>query len=521
MKTRVVIVALFMLLSSTLVQAFTYQGELSQSGIPYNGAADISFTLYDAGSGGTMVGAVDLRNGMMVNNGRFVVELAQWASELDGRPLWLEIAASIPAGNLLTPLTPRQKIDPAPYATYSFDGAGGNADITAVLAGPGLVGGAASGDATLSVDTSQIQQRVTGSCPAGQSIGAIAANGAVDCEVDTDTTYWAGTALRLVSRTFNVNTGAGNGLDADLLDGKHASEIVADANSEVRIPISEAGLTITEPGSYYLTGNLTKLTSGWGIYVTSSNVTIDLMGFTITGAGTYGHGVSLDASADNVVIRNGTIRNFPRSAIFQNNQGTGHHIIVKKIRADGNSTSGNWSAILLSGYSNTVKDSVISNNFSSGIGAGADSLVRDNVVSNNAGGGIAVGAGAMVLNNVVSNNNGTGIFTNNSVVVEGNNVHHNNQEQSASSAGIKIGGANQVSNNNVSYNYRSGIYLNGSGSIIRNNHVTNSQTVNGVAYCVYFASNDNVAIGNTATGCNDEFGGSLPLNILFIDNIEW
>ena len=39
--------------------------------------------------------------------------------------------------------------------------------------------------------------------------------------MDTDTTYNAGTALSMNAGTFNVSVGAGNGLDADLLDGQH------------------------------------------------------------------------------------------------------------------------------------------------------------------------------------------------------------------------------------------------------------------------------------------------------------
>ena len=54
--------------------------------------------------------------------------------------------------------------------------------------------------------------------------------------VDTDTTYNAGTALSLSGGTFNVSVGAGNGLDADLLDGQHANAIIAAANSEMRTP---------------------------------------------------------------------------------------------------------------------------------------------------------------------------------------------------------------------------------------------------------------------------------------------
>jgi len=57
-------------------------------------------------------------------------------------------------------------------------------DITGITAGIGLSGGGTVGDVTLNVDTSSIQNRVTGSCSVGSSIRTIDVNGAVTCETD-------------------------------------------------------------------------------------------------------------------------------------------------------------------------------------------------------------------------------------------------------------------------------------------------------------------------------------------------
>jgi hypothetical protein len=53
--------------------------------------------------------------------------------------------------------------------------------VTSVATGTGLTGGPITTAGTISVNTSVIQQRVTGTCPAGGAIATIAANGTVTC----------------------------------------------------------------------------------------------------------------------------------------------------------------------------------------------------------------------------------------------------------------------------------------------------------------------------------------------------
>jgi hypothetical protein len=67
-------------------------------------------------------------------------------------------------------------------------------------------------------------------------------------------------------------------------------------------------ITISQPGSYYLTGNLTITAAGaYGIHITASQVTLDLNGFALTHVtGNGGDAVIIGGS--NVTVRNGTIR---------------------------------------------------------------------------------------------------------------------------------------------------------------------------------------------------------------------
>lgn len=69
-------------------------------------------------------------------------------------------------------------------------------------------------------------------------------------------------------------------------------------------------VTISQPGSYYLTGNLT-VTTGNGIDIITNGVTLDLNGFTIrsAAASATGYGILLNSSGPNdTTILNGHIR---------------------------------------------------------------------------------------------------------------------------------------------------------------------------------------------------------------------
>ena len=82
---------------------------------------------------------------------------------------------------------------------------------------------------------------------------------------------------------------------------------------EPRTAITNVPYTISQPGSYYLTTNLTSAT--FGVTIATNGVVLDLMGFMLAGDGSgSGHGVYLYNSAGlpirDVVVRNGSLRRF-------------------------------------------------------------------------------------------------------------------------------------------------------------------------------------------------------------------
>lgn len=93
---------------------------------------------------------------------------------------------------------------------------------------------------------------------------------------------------------------------------------------EPRIPIdatntpgtATASFRITQPGSYYLTGNITGASGKAGIEVNTNNVTIDLGGYTLQGVAGSLAGITHTAAVTQAVtVRNGIVRDWAGSGV--------------------------------------------------------------------------------------------------------------------------------------------------------------------------------------------------------------
>src|SRR5579862_3024620 len=72
--------------------AFTYNGRLTDNGQPANGNYDMTFQLFDSGTGGAAVGAVVQLNTVSLANGLFAVTVDFGAGVFTGPARWLEVA---------------------------------------------------------------------------------------------------------------------------------------------------------------------------------------------------------------------------------------------------------------------------------------------------------------------------------------------------------------------------------------------------------------------------------------------
>jgi parallel beta-helix repeat protein len=225
--------------------------------------------------------------------------------------------------------------------------------------------------------------------------------------------------------------------------------------------ITTLPVAITIPGVYYLTKNLTisdpELNA---ITVGADDVTIDLMGFCLTGpgkaSGALNSGIRLFGTRSNVEIRNGSIKAFGFKGIkLENNLCTGIRVVGVRVRDTGNS------GIDLPGSGNLVMDCTVMNAGSNGIDVGNSSLVKGSQVvgSGNCGikllnGSTAVGNtalgnvygiltewGSMVTDNTVSGNSSLGISCLDKCTISRNTVYN------TTGTGISAGAYCTITNN--------------------------------------------------------------------------
>jgi hypothetical protein len=99
--------------------AVTYQGQIQQADSPVNGTCDFQFSLWDAMTGGGLIGATQLVAGVNVTNGLFTAVLDFGPGAFNGDARWLELAVRTPAtagSGGFTLLSPRQPLTATPYA---------------------------------------------------------------------------------------------------------------------------------------------------------------------------------------------------------------------------------------------------------------------------------------------------------------------------------------------------------------------------------------------------------------------
>ncbi len=293
----------------------------------------------------------------------------------------------------------------------------------------------------------------------------------------------AGLAGLFVSSLICINMVFGEGsleppLDAFGTNGAPRVTMKTLDQIEPRRLISSLPYTITNSGSYYVTGDLLGVSDYNGIVIDASNVQLDLNGFalkgstnTLMGGNTTLTGIYIDNNPphNNITIRNGVVYKWGQCGIKSTlafdvtiekimvsynggtngyagmSLGTGHGWTVIDCKASGNNGDGINVGPRCSirrtvargnhknGFS-VMNESVLENcsalfNSMDGIRAGSESQVRDCIVFSNQSNGVNVTHGAVVVNNQCSLNGnaytGAGILAGDECRIDGNYLRKN------------------------------------------------------------------------------------------------
>jgi len=139
----------------------TYQGQLKENGVPVTATLPMTFTLHDDPLAGALLGTVGPIN-VSVSTGLFTTELDFGAAAFNGQARWLEINVN---GQ---PLSPRQKLSPAPHALalpglYSQQNGispnligGYNANVIATSTGGAVTGGTIGGGGSSGIGINRV-----------------------------------------------------------------------------------------------------------------------------------------------------------------------------------------------------------------------------------------------------------------------------------------------------------------------------------------------------------------------------
>ena len=303
---------------------------------------------------------------------------------------------------------------------------------------------------------------------------------------------------------------------------------------------------ITQPGSYYLSGNL-GVTKSNGIQINAEGVTLDLNGFQISRtSGTGGTGVEISATSHRAVLRNGSIKGFSHGVDTLFATATARGCAFRDLGVSGCTLYG-----IIAGTGSTLEScrvhdnsgvhvieagpgsslsncTAYNNTGNSGLFAGPGSSFSNCTASNNTVSyGINAGNGSSLSNCTASNNTGVyGIVTSYGAILS-NCAASFNQSSAALSGGIGTGAgctltscASNANTSSAPANPTTGMgFFLGDGSTIQN-CTANGNNGDGIHLSSNSLARENSLVGNGtgtgsglhATGIANRIEGNTAIN---------
>lgn len=261
---------------------------------------------------------------------------------------------------------------------------------------------------------------------------------------------------------------------------------------------------ITQPGSYYLVGNITGVSGKHGIEISASGVTLDLNGFDLLGVAGTQSGVFTSAGAQtNIAVKNGSVRNWGETGVSLTFSS------ARNCRVDSVRSSGNGNVGISVNDGGAITNCSAFANAATGIGTGSGCVITACTAHENGSAGFSPGGGATVSNCSANNNVASGFS------LGGGGTITNCDARSNGGDGIFVGSASIVADCSASYNTRNGIQCSGEGSVIRGNTSSYNGLNAGDGAGIVINSVNNRIEGNS---CNDNDRG-IELDTFAVDNL--
>lgn len=212
---------------------------------------------------------------------------------------------------------------------------------------------------------------------------------------------------------------------------------------------------ISAPGSYYLTSDVAGVAGKDGVRIDAGGVSIDLMGFALTGVEESGTAIVAGGAFGDLEVRRGTITGWGAGGV--NLAAGGRGFVIEDVRVSSCMGHG-----IDAGDAAVVRDCTSVFNSEYGIRVGQSGVVDSCAARNNGGTGIAISIGSVARGCAAGGNGGVGFLVESGASASGCSAESNQLH------GIMAGANAVVSRCSSAFNEMDGVYA-GSGALIVEN----------------------------------------------------
>lgn len=273
---------------------------------------------------------------------------------------------------------------------------------------------------------------------------------------------------------------------------------------EPRKEITQIPYEINAPGSYYLTATMWGVAGSNGITIACSDVKVDMNGFSIIGLTNSLSGIVVSMYVDNIVVRNGALRNWGQYGLDARFASDSSYCDIKTY---GNGLSGlavgqNSLVSGCSAYGNGFSGDSFPGEYNDGMVIKDDSTVVDCKSRQNRGAGFNVYDAVKLTGCTATDNRHMGIWGFHYCTIRDCLVARNYSDGIRAYGNCRVEANNCGKNGSISsldsgtYGYGSGVRLSGSANRIEDNNLADND------YGIYVESSGegNLIVRNSASG---------------------